>query len=318
MRPLRRRPKQLDTAPLLFRPGAGGVITETDGPDRGAGGHPAGSRPPAQGWVATSETGQRCALDDVREDGVLAADVRALARRIASRLSVPHRGRDRSTLGGGGTGPLASVPYRYNSDDIDLDRTLEVLTEHPVPDDTDIVVRERVRLPRAVVLMIDVSGSMRGEKTKIAAATVAALAGELASSAGSGELAVVAFWKDAAIVRPMGPAPSGLRLLDELLSIPAKGLTNVQFALATGLAQLRTARARRRCGILLSDSVHNAGPDPRPVAARFGALHVLLETDGEHDADLGGQLARLGHGRLAPIRDHRDVAPALNLMLGAS
>jgi uncharacterized protein with von Willebrand factor type A (vWA) domain len=177
MRPLRRRPKQLDTAPLLFRPGAGGVITETDGPDRGAGGHPAGSRPPAQGWVATSETGQRCALDDVREDGVLAADVRALARRIASRLSVPHRGRDRSTLGGGGTGPLASVPYRYNSDDIDLDRTLEVLTEHPVPDDTDIVVRERVRLPRAVVLMIDVSGSMRGEKTKIAAATVAALAG---------------------------------------------------------------------------------------------------------------------------------------------
>jgi hypothetical protein len=54
------------------------------------------------------------------------------------------------------------------------------------------------------------------------------------------------------------------------------------------------------------------------VAARFGALHVLLETDGEHDADLGGQLARLGHGRLAPIRDHRDVAPALNLMLGAS
>ncbi|HEX4359647.1 MAG TPA: VWA domain-containing protein [Pseudonocardia sp.] len=294
-----------------------GTVTETAGPDRGAGPVPVGRRPPAQGWVATAETGERCALEDVREDGVLSADVRALSRRIAARLSVPHRGRGRSASGGGGSGPLASVVYRYNSDDIDLDRTLDVLTERPVPEDTDIVVRERVRLPRAVVLMIDVSGSMRGEKTRIAAAAVGALAGELASAGGAAELAVVAFWKDAAIVRPMGPAPTGMRLLDELLSIPAKGLTNVSFALSTGLAQLRSARARRRCGILLSDSVHNAGPDPRLVAARFGALHVLLETDGEHDADLGGQLARLGHGRLAPIRDHRDVAPALNLMLGA-
>ena len=274
-------------------------------------------RPPAQGWVATDEAGERRALEDVREDGVLATDVRALAGRIAARLSVPHRGRGRSVLHGGGTGPLASVAYRYNSDDIDLDRTLEVLTERPVPEDTDIVVRERVRLPHAVVLMIDVSGSMRGEKTRIAAAAVGALAGELASAGGAAELAVVAFWKDAAIVRPMGPAPADARLLDELLSIPAKGLTNVSFALSTGLAQLRSARARRRCGIPLSDSVHNAGPDPRPVAARFGALHVLLEIDGEHDAELGGQLARLGHGRLARIPHHRDVAPALNAMLGS-
>ena len=317
MRPLRRRPKTLDDQPLVFRPGAGGVVAESSGPDRGDG--PANAaRVPAQGWVATTEAGERRSLDEVREDGVAAPEVRALARRISARLSVPHRGRDRAALVGGGTGPPASVSYRYNSDDIDLDRTLEVLTERPVPEDTDIVVRERIRRSRAVVLMIDVSGSMRGEKTRIAAAAVGALAGELGGSGGAAELAVVAFWKDAALVRPMGPiAGSGARLLDDLLSIPAKGLTNVHFALATGLAQLRRARARRRCGILLSDSVHNAGPDPRPVAARFGALHVLLETDGEHDTDLGGQLARLGHGHLALIHGHRDVAPALNRMLSS-
>ncbi len=65
-------------------------------------------------------------------------------------------------------------------------------------------------------------------------------------------------------------------------------------------------------GILLSDVVHNAGPDPRDVAGRFGILHVLLETDGEHDAEL----AVVGRGRLAPVRGHRDVALALNRMLG--
>ena len=269
----------------------------------------------AQGWVATSEAGERHSLADVREDGVTAPEVRELARRITSRLSVRPRSRDRSSLVSGGVGRLASVPYRYNSDDIDLDRTLEVLTERPLPEDTDIVVRERMQARRAVVLMIDVSGSMRGEKTMIAAATVGALAGELASSSGASELAVVAFWRDAAVVHRMGPVTSGARLLDDLLSIPAKGLTNVHFALSVGLAELSKARASRRCGILLSDVVHNAGPDPREVAGRFTQLHVLLETDGEHDQDLAHEIATLGRGRLAPVRDHRDVAPALNRMI---
>lgn len=289
-------------------------MSESAGGDR-RGGTPTGQVKAAQGWVATSEGGERHTLADVREDGVTAPEVRELARRITSRLSVRPRSRDRSAMVSGGVGQLASVPYRYNSDDIDLDRTLEVLTERPLPEDTDIVVRERVQARRAVVLMIDVSGSMRGEKTRIAAATVGALAGELASSSGASELAVVAFWRDAAVVHRMGPVTSGARLLDDLLSIPAKGLTNVHFALSVGLAELSRARASRRCGILLSDVVHNAGPDPRDLAARFTQLHVLLETDGEHDQELAGEIATLGRGRLARVRDHRDVAPALNRMI---
>lgn len=288
-------------------------MTESVGGDR-RGGLRGGPTTAAQGWVATTEAGERLTLGEVREDGVTPVEVLALARRITARLSVRPRGRDRSSVVSGGVGRLASVPYRYNSDDIDLDRTLEVLTERPLPEDTDVVVRERVQARRAVALMIDVSGSMRGEKTRIAAATVGALAGEL--STGASELAVVAFWRDAAVVHRMGPVTSAAPLLDNLLSIPAKGLTNVHFALSVGLAELSRARAARRCGILLSDAVHNAGPDPRDLAARFSALHVLLEADGEHDAELAGELATLGKGLLAPVRGHRDVAPALNRMIG--
>jgi hypothetical protein len=63
--------------------------------------------------------------------------------------------------------------------------------------------------------------------------------------------------------------------------------------------------------VLLSDCVHNAGPDPRTSAARLPRLDVLLDVTGENDLDLGRQLARLGRGRLRRVRDHRDVAPAL-------
>ena len=123
-----------------------------------------------------------------------------MAQRIARRLSIRRRPRDPRAERG--AGKLASVPYRYRSDDIDLDRTIEVLTERPVPDDTDIVVRERMRSRRAVVLIVDVSGSMRGEKVRIAAATVAALSADLADD----QLAVVAFWSDAALLTPLASA----------------------------------------------------------------------------------------------------------------
>ena len=40
--------------------------------------------------------------------------------------------------------------------------------------------------------------------------------------------------------------------------------------------------------LLLSDCVHNAGPDPRPIAARLPRLDVLLDTSGEDDVELAG------------------------------
>jgi Mg-chelatase subunit ChlD len=256
--------------------------------------------------VATTESGERRVLAEVVEEPAQSLAVRQMAEAIAHRLSVRPKSRDRLTTRG--SGQLVSVPYRYGSDDIDLDRTLEVLTEHPVPDDTDIIVRERMRGRRAVVLMVDVSGSMRGGKAAIAAATVAALARDLVDD----ELAVVAFWKDAVLVKPLSHAEPATQILDALLRIPAKGLTNINFALAVGLDELGRSRARRRHGILLSDSVHNAGPDPRQLAARFLQLDVLLETNGEHDAELASELSRIGHGEALPVRHHRDVAPALN------
>jgi hypothetical protein len=69
--------------------------------------------------------------------------------------------------------------------------------------------------------------------------------------------------------------------------------------------------ARDARAVLLSDCVHNAGPDPRPFAARLPRLDVLLDTSGEQDAELARELARLGHGRLRRIGGYTDVAPAL-------
>jgi Mg-chelatase subunit ChlD len=182
------------------------------------------------------------------------------------------------------------------------------MSERPIMEDGDIVVRERVRARRAVVLLVDVSGSMRDERIRTAAATVGALAAELDGD----DLAVLSFWSDAAWLCHFGDDLAPHRLLDSLVAMPTRGLTNVDLPLRLAARELRSRTGPEARVLLLSDCVHNAGPDPRPAAARLPRLDILLDVVGEHDLALARELARLGRGRLRRIGGHRDVPRALS------
>jgi len=300
---LRRRPKTLTEAPILFEPGGGGSVLI--GGDRSRSG-PAGGEhnPSATGF--TEESAAVISLrDTAEEDSAADAATRARARAIAARMALRRPRRDPRARRG--VGALTSLRYRDGSDEIDLDRTIDVLAANPMPEDADIVVRERVLSKRSVVLVVDISGSMKGERVRTAAAAVGALAGGLDRD----DLAVLAFWSDAAVLAHFGDSTTPLALLDTVLSIPARGLTNVHFALDTAAGLLRGVSSPDRRVLLLSDCVHNAGPDPRGVAATIPRLDVLLDISGEQDLELGRDLARLGRGRIRTVRTYRDVGPAL-------
>ncbi len=286
-------------------PGKGGMALRASGPRARRGG---AARPGSAAPQFTDEKGELVLMDAELGAALAAIDpvARARARQIAARLAMPRPRRD--TTAHRGAGELASLPYRGGSDDIDLDRTIEMLAERPVPDDEDIFVRERVRTRRSVVLAVDVSGSMKGERMRTAAATVGALAGELQHDA----LGVLAFWSDAAILVRLGEQVQPMELLDRLMRMPARGLTNIAFPLEVASRQLAGVPVRDARVLLLSDCVHNAGPDPRPIAARLPRLDVLLDTTGENDVDLGRDLARTGRGTMRLVHSYRDVAPAVS------
>ena len=307
--PLRRRPKQLSGEPTVFEPvpGSGGAALRP---------LPSAARPgraPAPPGTTRPGLTDEAAGTAPPEDGGSGPDPQVLARmrQIMARLAVPRPRREAAQSRGGGT--LASLPYRGSADEIDLDRTLEVLAERPVPEDEDIIVRDRIRTRRSVVLAVDVSGSMKGERLQTAAAAVGALASELHRDA----LAVIAFWSDAALLHPIGAELKPMELLDALLRMPARGLTNVGFPLELALTQLARVPARDARVLLLSDCVHNAGPDPRLAAARLPRLDVLIDVSGEKDVELGLDLARVGRGSARMIRTYRDVAPAVGRLFTA-
>lgn len=279
--------------------GAGTVLRST-GSRAGKGQAPPGS-------TAPGETDEPASLVLAPDEAIeVDPTVRARARQIAARLSMRRSRHDVTARRG--AGQLTTVPYTGGSDEIDLDKTIEILAERPVPEDEDILVRERVRTQRSVVLLVDVSGSMRGERIKNAAATVGAVSAELAHDA----LGVIAFWSDAAMLLKLGDPVEPMALLDAILRIPARGLTNVAFPLEVAAAQLTRAPARDARVVLLSDCVHNAGPDPRPLAARLPRLDVLLDATGEKDVELGRELAARGRGQCRIIHGYRDVAPAIS------
>lgn len=231
--------------------------------------------------------------------------VRAAALAVVSRLSLPrarqaHRARR-------GAGRLETVPFAGGSADIDLDRTLERLVAGEVHRSEDVLVRDRLQRRRAVVLVVDLSGSMRGERLKTAAGTVAGVAAELSAD----DLGVIAFWSDAAILLPLGGPIRPTALVETLLRIPAEGLTNVSLPLEVAAEQLRGSRAQDKRVVLLSDCVHNAGPDPRLMARKLPRLDVLFDDTGESDLELATDLAHAGRGRLARIRGFRDLPRGL-------
>src|SRR3712207_9182387 len=93
------------------------------------------------------------------------------------------------------------------------------------------------------------------------------------------ELAVVAFWSQAVVLRPLSTDPRTDVVIDRLFDLDGGGTTDLDLGLRTAAVQLARSRAAARDVLLLSDGMPTDSPDPRPAAAalaRAGAhLHVL-------------------------------------------
>ena len=301
-RPFKAKPKELDAQPdLALGTGGAGLASAAER-------NPA--RPPERRPGTTGFGDDPAALDD--EEGEPAGPNRAVrvkAKEIAASLVV--RDPEQLPRPRRGGNEIVALPYSGGGGEVDLDRTLDALAERRSLAREEIIVRERRHTMRRIVLAVDVSGSMRGERLLTAAATVGALAAGLRRD----ELAVIAFWSDAAMLLRLGERAPLDRLIDEMIGLEAAGLTNISFALEVAAKELGGLGTHEQRALLLSDCVHNAGPDPRAAASRLPRLDVLFDVGGERDSELAAGMARAGHGQVLPIRGYRDVAPALSQIL---
>lgn len=198
------------------------------------------------------------------------------------------------------------TPFDFQSDEIDLDRTVEGLAENRFIAYENIFVLDRKKHKTAAVIMIDASGSMHGSNLSIAAIAASSLAMNLNFKDDYG---VVLFSEKYHLFKKIDqPRP-----LDEvicgILDILPEGRTNIGVGLSAGLQELGRSNVQHKMGILLTDGWQNVGQDPVKMALRFPQLHVINLPGG--NAELSNNIARSGRGHFIPLDDMMDVSKAI-------
>ena len=155
------------------------------------------------------------------------------------------------------------------------------------------------RTPTDVVVVLDRSGSMSGEKIAQARQAAMQLLGQLSEE---DRFTLVTYASDAQVTIPLGPVRPGAQgtLADTILSIEAAGSTNMQTGLDRGLGQLaESAPGRARRIILLSDGLPDTPEglvDRAHAAARQEIPLSAVGIGDDYDEQLMTRLADAGTG----------------------
>lgn len=234
--------------------------------------------------------------------------LRALARRLAGRLmvDVARRGRARQ----GGIGKIERRRYQPDAGDLDLDASLEAITELKAGMGLDVErlhVRTWARPDTAACLVVDRSGSMSGRP--LAANAIAAAAVSLRAPAA---WSVLSFSSRIVVVKGMLEQRSCGQVVDAVLALRGHGTTDLAGALGEARRQLAMSSAARRVAILLSDC---RSTEPGDVVAAAGALDELAIIAPRRDDVEARRLADTVGASIATIDGPSDVPHALTAAL---
>lgn len=236
---------------------------------------------------------------------------RERAKRLAEKiiLTLPQKQRGLAWR----RGKVSLAHYCFGSADIDIDRTLERVIGKEVIDYQDFVVYERSQEKRAYALILDVSGSMRGES--IVSALVA-LSAFVKTVSRSSDYSIITFCDRMNILKPMGQRKSLASLTTEVFKVPTNGMTDLTAGLRAGLLQLSKSLGRKKVGVLLTDGAHNKHSDPFSLAQRYPQLHVVgIRPPWLEARRTCEKLARLGRGECVVLHELEEIPKAIQSLL---
>lgn len=235
--------------------------------------------------------------------------LRQLARRLAGRIMV-----DVARTGHvehSGIGRIRRTRATENGD-IDLEASIEALTDARAtrnpPSLEDLWVRTWGRPKTALCLLLDRSGSMAGQRL----ATMAVAAAAVAFAQGDDDYSVISFARDAVVVKAQGEHRSVEEVVDDVLSLRGRGVTDLELALKAARRQLERSNASQKITIVLSDARATAGGDHLAQARQIDSLHVLAPTGDAEEATL---LAKAGNGSCIEISSPTEAPLAIASLL---
>ncbi len=160
--------------------------------------------------------------------------------------------------------------------------------------------------PQSVILCVDTSLSMTGEKLALTAVAVAVVLLQFPED----PIGVVAFENEAQVLKRPDERITIQQLVERFLDVPAQGYTHLEEGMkcALGLIQsggkgrrIRGAARKPPSTVLLSDGKYTAGRDPAYLAHRFPHLVVLKMGKERSSYELCRELAQKGKGVMREV-----------------
>lgn len=200
--------------------------------------------------------------------------------------------------------------------DLDIEASLDGIVDaraqaRPVALD-DLVSSHWSRSSLCLVLLLDRSGSMSGERLARASVLAAACALRMPD-----EFAVLAFGHDVVTLRELHEQAPGSAVVDRVLRLVGHGETGLTNALTRAAQVVADSRASRRIVVLLSDcrATGSHGDDVAAAVRAAQALHELVVLAPESDSAEAVDFARQAGARCAELGDAQDGPEVLESLL---
>ncbi len=132
-------------------------------------------------------------------------------------------------------------------------------------------------LNRDVMLVVDRSGSMLGTKFSDLTAAIAVFTTTLRTTNAEEFVGLVSYSDTASIDVPL--TPDLAQIVSAVARLPVFGATSISRGMDAGFTNFGTGRSRRfvdRTMIVMTDGVHNSGPDPIGSARRIAADGITI------------------------------------------
>ncbi len=208
--------------------------------------------------------------------------------------------------------PWSDLPASAEQIEIDLDETLEnsplgVMSasdehsfDYPLTAE-EVWMSYNVHRRQPVVLSVDTSLSMTGEKLALTAVALAVVLLQFPED----PVGIIAFENEAKILKLPEEKISLQELIERFLDVPAQGYTHLEDGMKAALKLVRNSSSMQRptSAVLLTDGKYTAGRDPSYLAASFPHLVVLKMGRERASEALCLELAQKGHGVLKEVGD---------------
>ncbi len=183
----------------------------------------------------------------------------------------------------------------------DLD-VISTLDHYIANQNIEFFYQAEIARRQPVIVILDTSLSMTGEKLALLAVTAAVVT----LSVRPDDLCMFGFDSK---IRPLkgfneplfknqSPIKNASRVIERVLELPSGGFTNIELALVETERVIKQAASREPNIMLMTDGKYTEGRDPTYLAQRFKRLHVMKLGRDQAGRKLLEDLVRLGHGQL--------------------